>query len=149
MTPKDRAPLRPPRIASINVRALCLLAAVVLAWPLAASEATVPVRIGLEDPSLDACGGVGQITGLKPGGDGFLAVRSGPGTKYAMTDKLTEGRFVFLCDWKEDGGWHGIVYTDDDNIDCGVSSPVESARSYNGKCKSGWVNRRWVRVVAG
>lgn len=150
MTPKDRAPLRPPRIASINVRAPCLLAAIALAWPLAASEATVPVRIGThEQPDLDACLSIGEVSGLKPGGDGFLAVRSNPGSKYAMTDKLVAGRRFHLCDEKAGGEWLGVVYSDDDSIDCGVSSPVESPRTYGGKCKSGWVNKRWVRVVAG
>lgn len=150
MTPTNRAPLRPPRIASINVRAFCLLAAIALAWPLAASEATVPVRIGThEQPDLDACLSIGEVSGLKPGGDGFLAVRSGPGTKYALTDKLVAGRRFHLCDEKAGGEWLGIVYSDDDDTDCGVSSPIESPRDYRGECKSGWVNKRWVRVVAG
>ena len=150
MRPTDVAPLRPPCLASINARALILLVGVALAWPLAAAEATVPVRIGThEQPDLDACLSVGEVSGLKPGGDGFLAVRSGPGTKYALTDKLSAGRRLHLCDEKVDGEWIGIVYTDDDTLDCGVSSPVESPRVYRGTCKSGWVNKRWVRVVAG
>lgn len=63
----NRTPLRPPRIASINVRALCLLAAIALAWPLAASEARVPVRIGThEQPDLDACLSIGEVSGPKP-----------------------------------------------------------------------------------
>ena len=30
-----------------------------------------------------------------------------------------------------------------------VCTPVESPRDYRGECKSGWVNKRWVRLVAG
>lgn len=149
MTPTGLLRLRTPRIASINARALCLLAAIALAWPLAASEATVPVRIGLDDPSLDACISQGEVFGLKPGGDGFLAVRAGPSKRYAMTDKLAEGRLFHMCDNSADGEWIGIVYNADGSLACEVGSPVESPRDYHGVCKSGWVNKRWVRVVAG
>lgn len=149
MRPKYHAPLWPPRIASINVRALCLLAAVALAWPLAASEATVPVRIGLDDPSLDACISQGEVFGLTPGGDGFLAVRAGPGKRYAMIDGLAEGRLFHICDSSADREWIGIVYNADGSLNCDVGSPVESPRDYRGECKSGWINKQWVRVVAG
>ncbi|MFT3808086.1 hypothetical protein [Arenimonas sp.] len=142
--------MRPKRNVSPHLRLIVLAAPLAIAWPLAAGEASVPVRIGThEQPDLDACLSVGEVSGLKPSGDGFLAVRRGPGTHYAIADKLTAGRRFHLCDWKEEGGWHGIVYSPDGSLDCGVSSPVASPRVYSGKCKSGWVNRRWVKVVAG
>lgn len=116
----------------------------------AAETSAVPVRIGThEHPDLDACLSSGEVSGLKPGGDGFLAVRSGPGTKYAMTDKLAEGRLFHMCDSSADHEWIGIVYNADGSLNCDVGSPVESPRDYHGECKSGWVNKRWVRVVAG
>ncbi|MGH0331193.1 hypothetical protein NKZ36_22885, partial [Sinorhizobium meliloti] len=61
------------------------------------------------DPNFDACGGNGVIEGLDPSGDGFLAVRSGPDSKYAEIDRLYNGEEVYLCTTK--GKWLGVVYS--------------------------------------
>ena len=50
----------------------------------------VPVIIGGET-SYDACGGNGVVVGLDPNGDGFLAVKSGPGLSHPRIDKLYKG----------------------------------------------------------
>jgi len=126
-----------------------ILAALVLACLPAASIAQqrhVPVIAG-QDPDYDACGTVGVVRGLNPqGGDGFLAVRAGPGSGYAMLDKVYNGYRLSICD--ESGQWLGVVYSHN-NQDCGVSSPWPRAAAYTGPCASGWVFRKYVTDYAG
>jgi hypothetical protein len=108
-------------------------------------------RIGQAGHDLDACLSNGQVTGLNPNGDNFLAVRAMPSANGAEKDRLGPGRWLWLCD--EAGEWLGVVYSADPNEeppgDCGVASPVETERPYVGKCKWGWVHSRFVTVVAG
>lgn len=123
---------------------------VALLAPLAQARApaAVPVRIGGNEV-LDACGSLGQVKGLKADGDGFLAVRSGPGAAYAMLDKLGNGREVYLCDGDRDGRWLAIVYPTSPGMKCRVGSPIARKQVYRGPCKSGWVAAAWVEVMAG
>jgi hypothetical protein len=106
----------------------------------------VPVMVGGE-PDLDACSGVGIVVGLNPDGDNFLAVRTGPGTGFAMLDKIHTGQQFFDCD--RDGNWVGIVYSRDDQAECGVSTPIAERRPYAGPCNWGWVFRKYTRLIAG
>lgn len=114
----------------------------------AAPPRAVPVQVG-GDEVLDACGSLAQVRGLKADGDGFLAVRAGPGTAYAMLDKLGNGREVYLCDGNGDGEWFAIVYPTAPGMKCEVGSPIAKKRVYRGPCKSGWVRSAWVEVMAG
>ena len=66
--------------------------------------AVVPVMVGGE-ADLDACGGVGVVSGLAPHGDGFLAVRSGTNASYKLVDKLLEGQQVLMCSTSADDKW--------------------------------------------
>ncbi len=100
-----------------------------------------------QDVDYDACGGVGRVTGLNPRGDNFLAVRGGPGTKYAMIDRLYTNDLVYVCDGHS--GWLGIIYPGDGRTDCGVGSPVPRRMPYRGPCYSGWVFERYIEIVAG
>ena len=106
---------------------------------------SVPVIVG-KVPEYDACGSNGVVKGLDPHGDGFLAVRSGPGSQYQMLDKLLEGQAVFVCD--DRGQWLGVVYTRG-NQDCGVDSALDRPKPYSGPCFSGWVYRNWITITAG
>jgi len=105
---------------------------------------TVPVMIG-GDPDLDACGATGVIRGISRRGDGFVAARSGPGTKYKMIDKFyRNGEMVIMCDWK--GKWVGIVYGED----CGdANDNIAKRKPYEGSCKSGWIFEKYIRMIAG
>ena len=100
----------------------------------------VPVMIGGEK-DMDACGGaIGVVQGISRRGDGFLAVRSGPGTKYTTIDKFyRNGERVIICDRK--GKWIGIVY----GKNCATGSPVLQRKPYDGSCKSGWAFEKYVR----
>lgn len=76
-----------------------------------------PVMVG-EDPRYDACASVGVVSGLKPGGDGFLALRSRPSINARLIGKLYEGDVVILCDHVK--GWNGVVVSPSNpEIDCG------------------------------
>ncbi|WP_298431626.1 SH3 domain-containing protein [uncultured Jannaschia sp.] len=55
-----------------------------------------------------ACSGVCTVLGLDPNGDGFLAVRTGPGTHYRMIDKLVNNQRVTTINGQN--GWIGIEY---------------------------------------
>jgi hypothetical protein len=114
-----------------------------------ADNAVIPVMVGGE-AEMDACASIGVVSGFKPGGDGFLAVRAGTSASYKLLDKLLEGQHVFICGSSSDGKWYGVVYSQgSEYVDCGVSSPISPAQPYNGLCKSGWVSKHWIKQVAG
>jgi len=128
-----------------------ILAALTLAsLPLATSaqQRHVPVIAG-QNAGYDACGTVGVVRGLDPRGDGFLAVRAGPSSDYAMIDKVYNGYLLSICDQSGKGGnWLGVVYSHNKQ-DCGVSTPWPRAGAYTGPCASGWVYRKYVTDIAG
>jgi len=131
------------------VRTALVIAAVLAAAAGAAAQApsAVPVRVG-GSVETDACSGLGKIAGLRTGGDGFLSVRAAPGVRAAERDRLRNGARVTVC--QERGDWLGVVYPrGGDDADCGLSSPRARAANYRGPCRSGWVARRYVRLLAG
>ena len=92
------------------------------------------------------------VTGLDPRGDGFLAVKSGPGLNYDRIDKLYNKSRVYVVGRR--GDWYAVVYLDEKTVDCslpdeGTSFTTFRGMPYKGPCRSGWVHRRWVRVIAG
>jgi hypothetical protein len=91
---------------------------------------------------LDTCA-YGQVSGLKADGDGFLAVRKGPGSKHAKIDELKNGDKVWLFDTK--GKWIGVVYGVQE-LSC---SPIDADRPVQTRGKKGWVHQNWVEVLAG
>jgi hypothetical protein len=136
-----------------NVAALCfahVLSFATFVSIAAEAKHTVPVTIGGAE-EFDACGSWAEVSGLNPKGDGFLAVRSGPGTEYSVRDKLRAGAGFYVCGSSQDGTWLPIVYPrkGQEPGDCGVSGPVAHALEYRGPCDYGWVNARWVKAIAG
>jgi hypothetical protein len=130
---------------------VCILPAIFLlagTFCFADQPASVQVMVGSDD-NLDACSALGMVSGLKSRQDSFLAVRAGPDKRFAMIDRLKAGQKVFICRTSEDGKWYGVVYSRNSAEDCGVTSPINPARPYNGKCKSGWVNAHWIKLLAG
>lgn len=134
------------RTVSIAVAVVCVGGAFA-ASP--AKPAEVPVRVGIHE-DLDACGSFAEVKGLNPKGDGFLAVRSGPGAEYAMRDRLPEGAMFYVCGESADGRWMSVVYPRKGQTQeqCDVSSPKPGG-AYRGPCAYGWVNARWVNILAG
>ena len=94
-----------------------------------AQGASVPVIAG-QNPGYDACGRVGLVDGLDPKGDGFLAVRAGPGSGYAMLDKVYNDALINICD--DRGKRLGVVYSHETK-DCGVSTPWPRPAAYTGR----------------
>ena len=124
-----------------------ILLSLVCSFETIAQNISIPVNIGGSD-NLDACSSLGYVSGFKSK-KGFLAVRSGSDTTYQIIDKLRKGQRVFICQISPDTNWYGIVYSYKYGDDCGVASPVINAQPYSGKCKSGWVYARWIKLVAG
>jgi uncharacterized protein YgiM (DUF1202 family) len=128
----------------MKIRTKTILASALLIGNIAASHAQ-PLDVDVmerADDGLDTCA-YGQVVGLKSDGDGFLSVRTGPGTKYESFDELKNNDKVWL--YEEKDGWYGIVY--------GVAeqncSPVDNDRPVETDGKKGWVFGKWVEVLAG
>src|SRR4051812_2488679 len=91
-----------------TLAAIALTAALSCAAAAEGRKIDVPIMLGGNE-KFDACSSEGQIVGLKPGGDGFLSVRSGPGARpYREIDRLYNGNRVAICD--DDGPWYAVVY---------------------------------------
>lgn len=122
-------------------RMLTALIAVFLSTAVWAEALDVPI-MERASSGLDSCG-LAEIAGLKAGGDGFLAVRSGPGTDFSEIDRLHNGDKVWAFETR--GDWYGVLYGVT-SVDCG---PVEADRPLSHKGKAGWIYRNWVSGVAG
>ncbi|MGB5736293.1 MAG: SH3 domain-containing protein, partial [Thiohalocapsa sp.] len=72
------------------------------------------------------CYALHEVRNLDPKGDGFLAVRSGPGSNYRMIDRLSNGDRVYV--YTARGSWYGIVYLDG---------------------TKGWSHKNWLYQIAG
>lgn len=107
-----------------------------------ASRLNVPVMERADD-DFDTCA-LGRVVGLKADGDGFLAVRSGPGTDYRKLDELHNEDLVWMFEQRE--GWIGIVYGIGDAMNC---SAIEEDREVPHEGRKGWVHENWVEIVAG
>ena len=94
------------------------------------------------DADFDTCS-LGQVKGLKVNGDGFLAVRSGPSSKFQKIDELYNGNKVWL--FEERKGWYGVVY----GVDELTCSPIKKSRPLRKKGKKGWIYGKFVKVIAG
>ena len=130
-------------------RALLTLTLGLVAAAAAAATPDRPVRIGTVAPDLDACLSQGEVTGLDAQGDNYLTVRAGPGRDARDIGRLGPGHIVDVCE--ESGGWLGVVFgpAGRPEEDCGVGSPMPRPRRYDGPCHSGWVAKRYIRIVAG
>ncbi|WP_296606472.1 SH3 domain-containing protein [Roseibium sp.] len=106
-----------------------------------ATELKVPIMERASD-GLDTCA-LGEVTDLKTGGDGFLAVRSGPGTEYEKIDEIFNGDRVWMFEQK--GHWIGVAYGSD-AITC---SPISIDHPLDKPGKKGWVHENWIKIIAG
>ncbi|MDY8110791.1 SH3 domain-containing protein [Fulvimarina sp. 2208YS6-2-32] len=93
--------------------------------PSAAQSLDVPFVV-LPDREIAGCAS-SVVAGLDPNGDGFLAVRTGPGTQYRKIGEVYNGEIVGTCDAR--GAWVAIIH--------GPSK------------KRGWVHGGWLRDLAG
>ena len=96
------------------------------------------------------CGGIGEIIGINKHGDGFVAIRSGPGSKYKIKKKVVRnGTVVIACD--SSAGWLGILYKNDLSSagDCDTENkPIQKRYPYKGPCQIGWVYAKYFNFTA-
>ncbi|MEL6373815.1 MAG: hypothetical protein AAFR04_07585 [Pseudomonadota bacterium] len=113
-----------------------------------ANETSRPVLVGGE-ADLDACGGAARVKALAKGVT--ATVHAAPHATAPRRDTLTQGQQVALCMFVEAGArrWHGIVYSKDANVDCGVGTPIAKRQPYAGKCSTGWVEEKHLTDFAG
>lgn len=107
-----------------------------------AQELDVPV-MELASDGLDTCA-LGKVAGLKKDGDGFLAVRSGPGSSYRKLDEIHNEDLVWL--FEQRGKWVGIVYGVGHDMSCGA---IDRDRPVPHPGKKGWVHENWTAFLAG
>ncbi|WP_226780944.1 SH3 domain-containing protein [Oceaniglobus trochenteri] len=94
----------PTRIAAVAVGLLVSLSSA----PALAQLLDVPFDTYCPPNSEAACFGVATVMGLNPKGDGFLAVRTGPGSNYPMIGKVHNGDRVGT--YAKRGKWHAISF---------------------------------------
>ena len=89
-----------------------------------------------------------SIRGIDRHGDGFVAIRNGPGSKYSIKKKFVKnGRRVMGCE--RVGNWIGILYSNSklenplDECDLHRSN-YEKPHPYKGSCKTGWIYKKYV-----
>lgn len=106
--------------------------------------------VGMEGPETDACPGIGRIAVFEAKKGDFMRVRLDAHDGGAVKDKLPLSTLVWLCE--ADEGWQGIVYPIGDNQDlgdCRVSSAIATPEPYSGPCQFGWVEAKYIELVAG
>lgn len=135
-----------PALGSRSLRVAVVACAVVVAIAGASAQPLDREIVLGGDHEYGACGVLGQVAGLDPRGDGFLAVRTGPGTRHREIDRIYNGQMVWIC--ADSGPWYGVIYARG-TIECGVSDPWPVRAPYTGPCRRGWVHSNWVVQVAG
>lgn len=108
-----------------------------------------PVIIGEDGPRLNACGTVGQVV---QAGSGGLALHAAPFDDAKALARLPDGQRAWVCTRSIDQRWLGVVVPPPAEaatppVDCGVSSPTQRKRAYDGPCASGWVASAYVRLI--
>jgi len=118
-----------------------LIAAAVLFASIAlADNLDVPIIEKGGDGQASNCS-ASMVSGLKPGPDGFLAVRSGPGSQYRKLAELRNGEIVNV--FAAQGHWVGVVYrTANIRCDARRDRPVTHPNK-------GWVHEKWLQPYAG
>ena len=91
----------------------------------------------------DACGAVGVVLATTT-----LITFSKTGQIQFGSVPLNSN--VFMCDQSGEGeeAYVGIVFGVK-NQDCGLGSPIKEKQDYKGKCKSGWIKKSFIELIAG
>jgi len=105
---------------------------------------SVPIYLEYEN-----CISSAHIAGIDKNADGFIAVRSGPSTKYKIIDKIKKnGLVVNICEKK--GNWYPIIYTSSKNykyMNCKIINSDKKIE-YKGPCNSGWIYKKYLTNFA-
>ena len=98
-----------PMIQRTSAALAALILLTLSATTVHAQQLAVPIVKDCVDGQA-ACYPTSRVTGLDPNGDGFLAVRSGPGSGHQMIGKLVNGDVVTVITVR--GKWYGIELRD-------------------------------------
>lgn len=82
--------------------------------PATAQQLDVPFDTYCPPDAQAACFGAAEVMGLNPNGDGFLAVRSGPGSNYRMIGQVHNGDRVGT--YLRRGDWYAISFGPRDQL---------------------------------
>lgn len=108
------------------MKKLALVIGISLASSVLAQTLDVPFSTTCTTEIDSECYSLHEVVGLDPKGEGFLAVRTGPGSNYRMIDRLYNGDRVYVFQAK--GSWFGITYR---------------------KGQKGWSHKKWLHQIAG
>ena len=148
MTTEGNQVMRMVRFAGAGLLVAAAIAPLAQAQPMY-TQGNRPVMLQAGEDNLDPCA-LGMIADHEqsgPEGGGAIMVFPGDSTDLDYVDTLVHGDPVWICDASEN--MVGIIYTNDPDQDCEVSSPVAEDRPYLGPCDWGWVLADWVEVTAG
>lgn len=106
----------------------------------AGSPIDVPVTEHASDGQMSSCSS-SKVAGLDPEGDGFLAVRSGPGTKHRKVAEVHNGDLVYVFEMR--GDWAGVVYGRS-TVNCASTKTRQVPHR-----TQGWVHKRFLQPYAG
>jgi hypothetical protein len=123
-------------------RVILFLLAMAALGPVAAKaqHLDVPIFEAKSDGEAANCM-AGTVMGLKAGGDGFLAVRSGPGAEYPKLGEIHNGDRVTI--FEGSGDWWGILVPDGRLRQGDACARVGPRRQVSGS-GLGWVHGKWI-----
>jgi hypothetical protein len=92
----------------------------------------------------DACSALGVIEHNSTTGQ--VSLLSAPSEDADSVVELPTGAHFWMCEEHED--WIGGV-VEEDGKECGIATPIATAQDYSGPCIQGWIDRRFVTLLAG
>jgi uncharacterized protein YccT (UPF0319 family) len=125
-----------------------------------AEQVVVIEPIVVDGRAIASGASVAQIVGLRKNGDGYVSVRVAPTVKSKERDRLTQDRYVLILNGNKNAeklGFFGVIYADkNEDVDlenhCEIENPINPAKTskqiYTGPCRSGWVAKRFVEILA-
>lgn len=113
---------------------------------------SVPVLL-IGHPSGDICDTWMTVAPEIPTKDGLLQVNNRPSRKGSEVARLPTGHPIIVCRLSEDHKWGGVVFPDareDNGLACIEDIPTDGVeRVYEGPCRWGWVQLRYLVSSAG
>ena len=101
------------------------------------------IKVG-GSPDYDACSALGVIEHKST--TGFVSLLSAPTEDAISVVELPSGAHFWICEEQEN--WIGGIVVEDGK-ECGVATPIATPQDYGGPCTQGWLDRRFVTLLAG
>lgn len=108
------------------MKRLTLFLGILLSFGALSQSLDVPFSTNCKTEIDSECYTLHEVRGLDLKGDGFLAVRTGPGSEYRMIDRIFAGDQVYV--YATRGSWYGIMYSEG---------------------RKGWSHKKWLHQIAG